>query len=116
MSQNKPTSAEVRAKQKEHVFPSVATYYDESVVLESGAGARLTDLDGKTYLDFFGGILTVSVGHANPRVNEAVIAQMSRLGHVSTLYPTIPMAELAARLASLAPGSLTKAFFSTSGL
>src|SRR5205823_1254006 len=65
----KRTSAEVRKKQSEYVFPSVATYYAESVVLEQGKGSRVTDLDGKTYLDFFGGILTLSVGHCNERVN-----------------------------------------------
>jgi 4-aminobutyrate aminotransferase-like enzyme len=67
----KPTSAEVRAKHKEFLFPSVANYYKEPVVLESGHGARLHDLDGQSYLDFFGGILTVSVGHAHEKVNAA---------------------------------------------
>ena len=64
-----PTSAEVRAKHSEFLFPSVANYYgDQSVVLESGKGSRVKDLDGQTYLDFFGGILTLSVGHANEGV------------------------------------------------
>jgi len=109
------SSAEVRAQHQRYVFPSVATYYDESVVLERGSGARVTDLDGREYLDFFGGILTVSVGHAHPRVNQAVIAQVQRLGHVSTLYPTLPMGQLAEKLVSLAPGKLAKAYFTTSG-
>ena len=110
-----PTSAEVRAKHKQFLFPSTANYYEESVVLADGKGSYVTDLDGRKYLDFFGGILTVSVGHANDKVNAAVRAQMDRIGHVSTLYPTIPIVELAERLVKLAPGKLEKAFFCASG-
>ena len=95
--------------------PRVANYYEESVVLESGKGSRLKDLDGKTYLDFFGGILTVSLGQANERVNAALHAQIDRLGHVSTLYPTLPIVELAEKLVATAPGKLEKAFFTASG-
>jgi alanine-glyoxylate transaminase / (R)-3-amino-2-methylpropionate-pyruvate transaminase len=115
VSETKPTSAEVRAKYQRHLFPSVATYYAEAVALESGKGCHVRDFDGKTYLDFFGGILTVSVGHANERVNAAVRAQMDRLGHVSTVYPTLPLADLAEKLVTLAPGKLDKAFFCASG-
>ena len=108
-------SDDVRKKHAEFLFPSVANFYEESVVLSKGSGTRLEDLDGKTYLDFFGGILTVSVGHCNPKVNDAVIAQLQRLGHVSTLYPTIPIVELAEKLARITPGKLQKAFFTASG-
>jgi alanine-glyoxylate transaminase/(R)-3-amino-2-methylpropionate-pyruvate transaminase len=111
----KPTGAEVKAKYKQHLFPSVATYYAEAVALESGKGCQVRDFDGNTYLDFFGGILTISVGHANERVNAAVRAQMDRLGHVSTVYPTLPLADLAEKLVNLAPGKLEKAFFCASG-
>ncbi len=109
------SSADVRAKHKEYLFPSVANYYKESVVLESGKGMRVRDADGKTYLDFFGGILTISVGHANDKVNAAIKAQVDRLGHVSTLYPTLPIVELAEKLARLTPGRLRKSFFTSSG-
>ena len=112
----KKTTADVRAKHKEFLFPSVANYYGEdSVVLESGKGSRVKDLDGTTYLDFFGGILTLSVGHAHEGVNAAVKAQMDRLGHVSTLYPTLPIVELAEKLVNLAPGKIKKAFLTASG-
>jgi 4-aminobutyrate aminotransferase-like enzyme len=117
MSETKkePTSAEVRAKHKEFLFPSVGNYYEEPVVLASGKGSRLKDHDGKSYLDFFGGILTVSVGQTHDRVNAALHAQIDRLGHVSTLYPTLPIVELAEKLVSLAPGKIKKAFFTASG-
>jgi alanine-glyoxylate transaminase/(R)-3-amino-2-methylpropionate-pyruvate transaminase len=109
------SSADVRAKHKEFLFPSVSNYYKESVVLESGKGMHVRDADGKTYLDFFGGILTVSVGHANDTVNAAIKAQVDRLGHVSTLYPTLPIVQLAETLARLAPGRLQKSYFTSSG-
>jgi 4-aminobutyrate aminotransferase-like enzyme len=108
-------SKTVRQKHKEHLFACTANFYQEPVVLASGKGCYLTDLDGNKYLDFFGGILTVSVGHANETVNNAVKAQMDRLGHVSTLYPTVPIVELAEKLTSVAPGNLDKCFFTASG-
>ncbi len=109
------TSAEVRRKHKEYLFPACTNYYDEPVVLSEGKGMRVRDLDGREYLDFFGGILTVSVGHANDEVNAAVKVQIDRLGHVSTLYPTIPIVELAEKLASITPGQLRKCYFTASG-
>ena len=105
---------DVRKKHNEHLF-ATANYYEEPIVLAEGKGTRLTDVDGKSYLDFFGGILTVSVGHCNEKVNTAVKAQIDRLGHVSTLYPTLPIVELAETLTSIAPGQLKKAFFTASG-
>jgi len=118
MTDKKPTAADVRAKHKEFLFPSVGTYYEEPVCLDSGKGARLKDLDGREYLDFFGGILTVSVGQSHPKVNAALHAQIDRLGHVSTLYPTVGIVELAEKLIRLAPGKIGKAgktFFTASG-
>lgn len=108
-------SQDVRDKHDEFLFPSVANFYKDPVVLDQGSGARLTDLDGTSYLDFFGGILTVSLGHCNEEVNAAVVAQLGRLGHVSTLYPTVPIVELAEKLARLTPGALQKSFFTASG-
>ncbi|MFT7462681.1 MAG: alanine-glyoxylate transaminase/(R)-3-amino-2-methylpropionate-pyruvate transaminase [Pseudohongiellaceae bacterium] len=108
-------AADVRAKHKKYLLPAVANYYAESIVLESGSGTRLTDVDGRTYLDFFGGILTVSVGHCNERVNNALKTQIDRLGHVSTLYPTLPIVDLAERMARITPEGLNKSMFTASG-
>jgi len=115
VTEKKPSSAEVTAKFKQYLFPSNATYYAEPVAIESGKGTHVRDYDGREYLDFFGGILTVSVGHANERVNAVVRAQIERLGHVSTMYPTLPVADLAEKLVKLAPGKLDKVFFCASG-
>jgi alanine-glyoxylate transaminase/(R)-3-amino-2-methylpropionate-pyruvate transaminase len=113
-----PTSEltrDARQKHRQYLLPATILYYQEPVVLTDGQGLRVRDADGNEYLDFFGGILTVSVGHANDRVNAAVIAQIQRLSHVSTLYPTLPVVELAERLARLAPGRLQQCFLATSG-
>ncbi len=108
-------SKSVRDRHAEYLFPSVSNYYEEPVVLAEGEGLRVRDVDGREYLDAFGGILTVSVGHADEDVNEAVTAQVRRLGHVSTLYPTVPMVDLAEKLARITPGALKKSFFVASG-
>lgn len=108
-------SAEILAKHKEYLFPSCVNYYADPVALESGSGLRLKDWDGREYLDFFGGILTVSIGHCDPRVTGPLKAQIDRLGHVSTLYPTLPIVELAERLARITPGRLQKTYFTASG-
>ena len=106
---------EILAKHKEYLFPSCVNYYSEPVALESGQGLRVRDHDGREYLDFFGGILTVSIGHCDPRVTGPLKAQIDRLGHVSTLYPTLPIVELAERLARITPGRLQKTYFTASG-
>ncbi|HIG10791.1 MAG: aspartate aminotransferase family protein [bacterium] len=109
------TRDEVLKKHDEFLLPSVANYYQAPLVFTDGAGARLRDSSGTEYLDFFGGVLTVSIGHCDSRVNESVKLQMDRLGHVSTLYPTLPIVELAERMARITPGALKKSMFTTSG-
>lgn len=112
---SKPTTADVVRQYEEYIFPQVKSLHTEPMVVTEGRGGRVDDLEGRTYLDFFGGILTVSLGHANAEVNRAVIAQVQRLSHISTLYPTLPMGELAERLARITPGALQKCFFTASG-
>src|SRR5688572_24345190 len=109
------SNKEIKARHDKVMFPAVANYYKEPVALKEGKGTRISDHDGKDYLDFFGGILTVSVGHQNERVNARVKAQVDRLSHVSTLYPNLSMIELAEKLVALAPGKLDKVFFTASG-
>ncbi|MBI4880557.1 MAG: aspartate aminotransferase family protein [Planctomycetes bacterium] len=105
----------VNRKHKEFLLPAVANYYQEPLVLESGRGLRVRDVAGREYLDFFGGILTISIGHCDPRVTGPLKAQIDRLGHVSSLYPTLPVVELAEKLARITPGDLKKSFFTASG-
>jgi 4-aminobutyrate aminotransferase-like enzyme len=110
------SSDAVRRKQKDLLFPNVGTYYQEPLVVESAKGMFVRDVEGRDYLDFFGGILTVSVGHCHPRVTEAVIEQQKKLVHVSTLYQTLPQLELAEKLVQLRPmQEKAKVFFTNSG-
>jgi len=108
-------SRTVRAKHREFLFPCVANYYEEPVVIAEGHGARVTDVEGREYLDFFGGILTLGVGHSHPDVVRRLQAQLERLTHTSTVYPTAEIVRAAERLARLTPGKLKKSFFTTSG-
>ena len=109
------TKEEILRKHKEYLWPCVANYYTEPLVLERGHGQYVWDLDGKRYLDFFGGILTVSVGHCNEKVTGHIEAQVARLQHTSTLYPNEAIVALAEKLAEVTPGKLQKSFFTNSG-
>jgi len=102
-------------KHKDFLFPSVANYYKEPLVIERGEGCYLFSKDGKKYLDFFGGILTVSVGHCNPKITEKINERTKKLQHTSTLYPTENIVTLAEKLAQITPGRLQKSFFTNSG-
>src|SRR5215210_2053343 len=85
-------------KHKEFLFPAVATYYQEPLALVRGEGEYVWDDKGDKYLDCFGGVLTVSVGHAHPKVTEAVVEQVKTIQHTSTLYANKPQSDLAEKL------------------
>ncbi len=107
--------SEIVRKHREFLFPAVATYYQEPLALVRGEGQYVWDDEGNRYLDCFGGVLTVSVGHANPKVNEAIIEQVKTISHTSTLYANKPQGELAEKLYQITPGRLKKSFFTNSG-
>ena len=109
------TKNEILLAQKEYLFPSVFHYYKEPLVVTRAKGQYIYDADGRQYLDFFAGIVTISAGHCNDRVNEKVHAQIDRLEHVSTVFATEPQVALAQKIASIAPGRLRKSFFTNSG-
>lgn len=93
----------------------MALYYDEPISLVGGDGRRVTDADGVTYLDFFGGILTTMTGYNIPEIVEAVKAQAERMVHTSTLYLIESQIELAERIAGLSGIPDAKVFFTNSG-
>ena len=109
------SNEEITRKYKEFLYPSVITYYKEPLPIVSGKMNYVRDANGEEYLDFFGGILTVSVGHCNEVVTEKVIRQLRNLQHISTLYPNEPAGTLAEKLAQITPGNLKKSFFTNSG-
>jgi 4-aminobutyrate aminotransferase-like enzyme len=90
-------------------------YYDEPIALVRGEGNYVWDDQGRRYLDAFGGVLTVSVGHANPKVVAAIVEQVKKISHTSTLYANEQQSNLAEKLANIAPGNLKKSFFTSSG-
>jgi 4-aminobutyrate aminotransferase len=108
-------SAEVMRKHREYLWPAVATLYKEPLVADRAHMQYLWDLEGHKYLDFFGGILTLSVGHTNPKVTARVKSQVDRLQHTSTLHVSEAIVELAEKVAQITPGRLQKSFFSNSG-
>jgi len=117
MSTAEPQTAqsEIVRKHKEFLFPAVATYYQEPIALVRGEGQYVWDDQGTRYLDCFGGVLTVSIGHAHPQVNAAIIEQVQTLSHTSTLYANKPQGDLAEKLHQITPGRLKKSFFTNSG-
>src|SRR5579875_2128042 len=78
-------------------------------------GVILSDLDGNRYIDCLGGYGVFSVGHRHPRVVQAIKDQLDRIPLSSKTFLNRPLAELAAKLAEIAPGDLQYSFFCNSG-
>jgi 4-aminobutyrate aminotransferase-like enzyme len=110
------TKQELLLARREHLFPAELHYYGEPLVITRAKGTSVFDIDGKEYIDFFGGILVISVGHCNEEVNARIKRQLDTLAHTSTLFATEPPVQLATTIGRLSPGrKLTKCFFSNSG-
>lgn len=109
---------ELLERQRKVLLPvqSRMLYYgDDPLAVARASGNWLWDVDGNRYLDFFGGILTVSVGHCNEEVVEATVEQLRTAGHTSTLYLNEITIRVAEKIAELAPGRLQHCFFTNSG-
>ena len=106
---------EIIAKQQQYLWPNHILYYTEPLPLDHGDGMYVWDVENNKYLDFFGGILTTSVGHNHPKVVERVQAQVGKLIHSSTLYPNENHVNLAEKIAQIAPGQLQTSYFTNSG-
>jgi len=104
------TATDVIAVETEHLLQ---VYRRGRVVFERGKGCRLFDADGRAYLDLISGVGVASLGHANPRLAEAISTQARELLHTSNLYFHPLQGELAARLAALT--GLPRSFFCNSG-
>ena len=91
------------------------TYGGPSIALVSGKGLVVKDADGKSYLDFLGGIATNVLGHAHPAIVKAVTKQVAVLGHVSNFYAHPNVVELAQKLKSMTGDPDAKVFFAQSG-
>ena len=86
-----------------------------AITLKSGKGLVVTDIAGKKYLDFLGGIATNVLGHAHPVIVRAVSKQIATLGHVSNFYSHPSGIALAAKLQELTGDNTARVFFCNSG-
>jgi len=90
-------------------------YGTPPVLLVRGKGSRVWDADGHEYVDLLAGIAVNALGHADPRLVDAVSTQLSTLGHTSNLAATEPAIALAERLVDLTEDPSARVFFCNSG-
>ncbi len=109
------TANEKLLGRRDDVF--MTTYARPPLALARGLGSKVYDADGREYLDLIAGIAVCLLGHAHPRVIEAVTGQLSTLGHTSNLYATEPAVALAEKLLGLLgdSGAGGRIFFCNSG-
>lgn len=88
----------------------------QRLIVSSGMGCHITDVHGRTYLDLRAGTLNAAVGYRHPRVVQAMITQAEQLMTWDLAEATtVPAARLAARIAELARGDLTRTLLCNSG-
>ncbi|MEO0564518.1 MAG: aspartate aminotransferase family protein, partial [Chloroflexota bacterium] len=108
--------SDVMARHHEYIFPAVHPFFpDDPFVVSHAKDQYMYDAAGRAYLDFFGGVLTVSVGHCNEEVTARTAEQLHKAQHTSTLYVNEIMVKVAEKVASLTPGRLQKCFFTSTG-
>jgi len=112
---SKVSAPDTLQKYREYVITSFLKSV-APIVIDRGSGATVTDINGRAYLDCFAGISVVNAGHCNPQVIAAAKAQMEKLIHcASYLYHVEATADLAEKIAQIAPQGLTKTFFGNGG-
>ncbi|MBO68243.1 MAG: aspartate aminotransferase family protein [Acidiferrobacteraceae bacterium] len=101
-----------------HPWTDFSTFKQEgSLVMAESEGAYVIDSEGKKYIDGIGGLWCVNIGYANDEMADAIAEQARRIPYYSTFnhITTPPAAELAAKLAELAPETLRHIFYGTGG-
>ncbi len=117
MNDRHRTLLEIDARHVWHPFTQMAGWLgDRPLVIESGEGAWLVDVDGRRYLDAISSLWTNVHGHRRPEIDEAVRAQLGRIAHSTLLgLANVPSIELAEKLVEVAPDGLQHVFYSDSG-
>jgi len=110
-----PSKEDVVALRRQFVNPAIFTYYKQPLMIVEGHMQYLYDETGRRYLDGFGGIVTVSVGHCHPKIVAAVNRQNETLQHTTTIYLNPCIAHYARDLAARMPGDLKVCYFTNSG-
>lgn len=109
-------TSSVMERYQKVMFPAATPYYgDQPIVVARAKDQYLWDVEGNRYLDFFGGVLTVSVGHCNETVTARTIEQLQKVQHTTTIYVNEIMVEVAEKVAELTPGRLQMCYFTNSG-
>ena len=106
------STAEIIANEEKF---QLATYKKMPIVAERGEGVWIFTSDGERYLDLYGGHAVAGTGHCHPHVVKAIREQTEKLLFYSNLVYSEARARAAEKLVSVAPASLTKAFFCNSG-
>ena len=109
------TNAELLSRHRAVLPNWLSLYYDPPISFDRGQGRHVYDVEGNCYLDFFGGILTTSLGYDIPEITKAVQEQAPKTFHTSTLYLSESMIELAELISELSGIPDAKVFFTTSG-
>ncbi len=110
-----PGLAETLAKRRQYLSPGLFLYYKNPLMIVEGKQQYLWDEKGRRYLDAFGGIVTVSVGHCHPAVTKAAVDQLNTIAHTTTIYLNHQIADYAEALAAKMPGNLKCVYFVNSG-
>ena len=113
MTPTKKTNFEIIAATEEQF--QIATYAKMNIAVERGAGAWIWTSEGEKYLDLYGGHAVCATGHCHPHIVEALKAQAEKVLFYSNLVYSEIRARAAEKLVSIAPASITKAFFCNSG-
>jgi alanine-glyoxylate transaminase / (R)-3-amino-2-methylpropionate-pyruvate transaminase len=110
-----PSRDEVLKLRGQYMNPAIFTYYAEPLLIVEGYKQYLYDETGHRYLDFLGGIVTISVGHCHPRVTAAIKDQVDTLQHATSIYLHPNIAVMAKKLAAKMPKGLEVTYFTNSG-
>ena len=110
-----PAKAELLERRKAVLNQGIFTLYKDPLMLVEGKMQYVWDETGKRYLDCFGGICTVSVGHCHPEVVGALTTQAGLIQHAPTCYLHPTVIEYAEKLAASFPDPLNRVYFVNSG-
>ena len=99
------------------IHPYLPGATEERVIMTEGTGCRLTDVEGREYLDATGGLWLAQIGHGRAEIAEVAAEQMRRLEYFTSFweFSNDRAIELAARLVGLAPEGLSRVYFTSGG-
>jgi acetylornithine/N-succinyldiaminopimelate aminotransferase len=103
---------DVQAREAKHILPVAARM---PVALVSGRGSRVTDVEGRDYVDLTSGWGVCAIGHCHPALVKAISDQAARLMQTTNVFYTLPQLDLAEALGKVAPAKITRSFFVNSG-